>query len=281
VNFNENKKNKWIKEGRGTGEYDKYISWLKIQDFPSLGRASRILGRKTGRIHHLFSDIQLRYFYLLEWEPCVIDIREYFPLLDFNDVVKQKSDLNLRLFMDKESNTPYVLTTTFLITIKKSNGEIKLVARAVKGASDLNYKKSALEKMEMERRYWKEKGIDFSIVTNKNIPLQRSQNIEWVYSSLYTEQGGGYSQEERDELAQGLFERLHENSSPIRKIAAMFEIDYQLEAGTGILLFKHLIAERKIVVNMDEPINLNSSSSSLTVKNSEHGEGERKDAIHG
>lgn len=77
--WNENKYNRFVNEGRGQGVGKEYKPWLTIQDFPSMGRVSRILGWKSGRIHHLFSDLQARYFYMLEWEDTVTDIREHFP----------------------------------------------------------------------------------------------------------------------------------------------------------------------------------------------------------
>jgi hypothetical protein len=39
-----------------------------------------VFGRKTGRIHHLLSDIEWRLFLHLEWCDLVSDIREPFPL---------------------------------------------------------------------------------------------------------------------------------------------------------------------------------------------------------
>ena len=92
--WNENKYNRFVNEGRGQGVGKEYKPWLTIQDFPSMGRVSRILGWKSGRIHHLFSDLQARYFYMLEWEDTVTDIREHFPLLDLEDTVQQKSGNN-------------------------------------------------------------------------------------------------------------------------------------------------------------------------------------------
>lgn len=40
-----------LSEGRGQGERGSYRPWLTIQDVPSLGLASRVLGWKTGREH--------------------------------------------------------------------------------------------------------------------------------------------------------------------------------------------------------------------------------------
>lgn len=46
------------KEGRGQGRGADYHPWLTIQDVPSQGRSHRLKGIKTGRVHHLLSDIE-------------------------------------------------------------------------------------------------------------------------------------------------------------------------------------------------------------------------------
>ncbi len=67
---------KRINEGRGQGRGGDYQPWLLIQDVPSQGLATRIKGWKTKRVHHLLSNLELSYFYILEWSPVVFDIRE-------------------------------------------------------------------------------------------------------------------------------------------------------------------------------------------------------------
>ena len=62
------KYNRFIKEGRGQGEGINYKPFWRITDFPTYGRASRILGYKTGRIHHFFSDIEKNFFLLLDFD---------------------------------------------------------------------------------------------------------------------------------------------------------------------------------------------------------------------
>lgn len=70
---------RYLKEDRGQGEGKNYVPWIKIQDFPSVGRSHRIPGWKTGRVHHLFSDQEKRTFFIFEWSDIVIDIREQYP----------------------------------------------------------------------------------------------------------------------------------------------------------------------------------------------------------
>jgi hypothetical protein len=261
-NWDSNKLDRWIKEGRGQGEGENYKPWLTIQDFPSMGRVTRVFGWTTNRIHHFFSDTQLKYFYLLDWEERVIDIREHYPLIDLEVVLKNTSDLKLDKFIDKKTKEPYILTTTFLITLLNHDGQKSFAARSIKYASELS-KKTTIEKLEIERRYWTAKGINWGIVTNKDINDVRAKNIEWIHSAMTSDDCNGLSKDDFDELLDALLYRLIDNQQNIRKIISEFEKDYSLDAGLGLLLFKHLIAGRRIVVNIDKPINLNESGSSL------------------
>jgi TnsA endonuclease C terminal./TnsA endonuclease N terminal. len=261
-NWDSNKLDRWIKEGRGQGEGENYKPWLTIQDFPSMGRVTRVFGWTTNRIHHFFSDTQLKYFYLLDWEERVIDIREHYPLIDLEVVLKNTSDLKLDKFIDKKTKEPYILTTTFLITLLNPDGQKSFAARSIKYASELS-KKTTIEKLEIERRYWTAKGINWGIVTNKDINDVRAKNIEWIHSAMTSDDYNGLSKDDFDELLDALLYRLIDNQQNIRKIISRFEKDYSLDAGAGLLLFKHLIAGKRIALDMDKPINLNESGSSL------------------
>lgn len=260
TNWNEDKLNRWIKEGRGQGEGKDYKPWINVTDFPSQGRCARVKGIKTGRIHHFLSDIQREYFYLLEFDEAniIYDIRESYPLLDFYDVVQDTQDLNTKYFKDKTTGFPYILTTTFLITIKSPNGGIEYVARSVKAASELE-RKTTLEKLEMERRYWEVKSIDWSIITEKDINSVKVKNIEWVLSSIHVISDMGLSEQEIIELGAVLQLRLYSNKdSSIRSIVTGFEVDYALGEGLGLFLFRYLVAIKAVKLNMSIPIDLNS-----------------------
>jgi len=263
TDWDENKLKKWIQEGRGQGEGKDYKPWIAVTDFPSQGRCARVKGIKTGRIHHFLSDIQREYFYLLEFDEANIisDIREFYPLLDFYDVVQDTQDLKTHYFKNKNTGFPYVLTTTFLITIKSANGGVEYIARSVKAASELE-RKTTLEKLEMERRYWQVKSIDWSIVTEKDINSVKVKNIEWALSSIHAIPDMGLSEQEIIEFGAALQLRLYSNkNSSIRSITTGLEADYALDEGTGLFLFRYLIAIKAIRLNMGIPIDLNSPAS--------------------
>lgn len=261
--WSENKIKEFIKEGRGSGEGESYKPWLNTQDFPSMGMTTRIFGKKTNRMHHFFSNTQLHYFYLLEWVDTVIDIREHYPLLDLEEVIKDTSDLKLSKFQNRKNGTSYILSTSFLITLLDKDRQRKYVARSIKYASELS-KITTQEKLEIERRYWQEgKGIDWGIVTNKDINSVRAKNIEWLHSVINSSEYIGFSQSEIEGLLEGLLYRFSKSDWSIRDILIGYEQDYDLDKGTGLLLFKYMVANKRVLVDMDKPISISNNSSTL------------------
>lgn len=253
-----NKTKKLIKEGRGQGEGKHYQPWTKTysREFSSKGRATRIFGVKTDRIHHLQSDNQYRAFLTFEYAKHVIDIREAYPLIDIYEVLNPVdiNDLRFDKFCDRETKEPYVLTTNFLLTVQTEGGN-KLVARTIKNVSELN-RKITLEKLEIERRYWQARGIEWKVVTNKELSKQRAKNIEWVRETLLNDQ----LKENSNGLSESLLQMLIPNQqSSVRKILNTFDKTEMIEPGTALYLFRYLLATHQLEINMDVPINLSNT----------------------
>lgn len=232
--------------------------------FPQYGQGNESFWVDNSKNTSFFSDTQLKYFYLLDWEEKVIDIREHYPLIDLEVVLNDTSDLRLDKFIDRKTKETYILTTTFLITLLNSDGQKSFAARSIKYASELS-KKSTIEKLEIERRYWKARGIDWGIVTNKDINDVRARNIEWVHSAMNSDDCNGLSKAEFDDLFDGILYRFIDNKQSIKNIIAGFEKDYSLDVGMGLLLFKRLVAEKRIVLDMDKPINLSQTGKSVYI----------------
>ena len=47
--------NMYVQTGRGQGEKNEYLPWIKVQDFSSQGMISRVYSYKTNRVHHFLS----------------------------------------------------------------------------------------------------------------------------------------------------------------------------------------------------------------------------------
>lgn len=247
--WNEHQYRKYLAEGRGQGIMDDYKPWIQIQDFPSQGIVSRVKGHKTGRVHHLMSNLELEYFYLLDWSDKTQDIREQYPLENITETISIAETAGIRYPYDKASGFPYVMTSDFLITT--GNG---LVARAIKPTRELE-KTRVREKLEIERRYWQHQGIDWKLVTENEIPRTKVRNIQWLYSGedvhdLIPDV------EQFCQCKEAFMELYDKGSYPIMVILLYIESDFRLEAGSGIAVFKVLVCENQITLDLNKEINL-------------------------
>ena len=236
-----------IKEGRGQGTLDEYKPWITIHDLASKGVVSRVLGLKTGRVHHLLSRNETAYFFILDSSDRVIDIREQFPLLGVDETVRIAEKAGIRHPRDPKSLYPYVLTSDFVITT--ANGTC---VRSVKEARELSDPR-VREKLEIERRYWAERDADWKIVTEDAIDFQKARNLEWLRKGTYLKRMLPDGLEEGEVLSH--FLDLYEKTSlPVCDIAALTEEAFSLEGGAGILAYQQLVRGRRIDIDLTIPV---------------------------
>lgn len=247
--WNEQKYRKYLKEGRGQGTLSAYKPWILIHDFPSLGMVSRVLGKTTGRIHHLLSNMELSYFYILDWSDKVCDIREQYPLLDIAAVLEIADKAGIRYPFDNVSGFPYILTSDFLITTP--DGEM---VRSIKQKKDLDNPR-VREKLEIERRYWAKYGVDWKLVTEDEINQQKARNIEWLF------QAAGLPETFGDpglfEECLSCFEDIYFHTDcPVITAAKEVECKYRLDAGMGIRIFQYLVQSKRIPFYIEGTLDL-------------------------
>lgn len=260
LSWNEDKIRRYIKEGRGKGVGKEYKPWITIHDFPSEGLSSRQPGWKSSRVYHFMSTNELRFFFILEWSDIVIDIREQFPM-DLDETLEIAEKIGIAHPMDRKSKIPYVMTTDFMINVRE-NGKEKNVARTIKPASELE-KNNVLEHFEIERRYWKEKGIDWGIVSDKDIPKVLTANIEWVYYSKNLEPNEEMGTNDLLALGELLKDRFESRTGKIVGLANDFDKEMNIELGTALSIFKHLVAKKEILLDMESELCVVSSTDSI------------------
>lgn len=227
---------------------EEYQTGIKIQDFPSKGRVSRIKGRTTGRLHHLLSDLETNIFYLLDYDEKVTDIKEHYPLLDLMDINVDLDNIDLKKFMNKKTGEQYIFTTSFVVTLQDINSE-RYLAITVKNESQL-YKSTTLEKLEVERRYWSKKEIDWCIVTNRDIVIERVENIKWLLLGNIDEEI------EHENIIMDLIKDTIITNSNIRISKMLSNIGKVLNINEAIILsvLKKLITNGKLVTDLDKKI---------------------------
>lgn len=242
---------KRIDSGRGQGKGSSYKPWLLIQDVPSIGLATRIKGWKTSRVHHFLSNLELNYFYVLEWSSIVTDIREQYPLLPREETLAIASNCGIRHPQEPKTQIPIVMTCDFFITIA-GNIQEKEVVRTVKSGKDLQSKRTR-EKLEIERLYWSQRGIDWGIVTDQEIPLILAKNVEWLHP--FKNLGDlELSQNLIDRIAKFLVKGLANSQTPLVKITNFCDDQLGLLPGTSLSVVRYLIANRLWLVDMNQPI---------------------------
>lgn len=261
--FDEDKIARFLKEGRGQGNGAGYRPWLTVQDVSSLGRSSRIHSRKTGREHHLLSDIETALFLLLDWSDSVIDIREQFPL-DRNETRRIAADMGVRHPVDTHSQTDIVMTTDFLIDMRTDNGNV-LIPRSAKPASELD-KDRTLEKQEIERRYWHAKGGDWGLVTDFDLPAQRIKNLRWLHEMQSLENMvAPYSGFWQDRCNQFLTCLSQVTDITIRHFIQNLDRTHGFATGEGLMVLRHLAANKKIMIDLDAKFDMHASVSVLSI----------------
>lgn len=258
---------KMIKEGYGTGIGSKYKPYIKIQDVPSLGRVTRKKGIKTGRQHELLSDMERNYLSILEYCNNVADIREQYPLLPIEETISISDELGIVHPKNPKTNENIVMTTDFLITLSNSEG-VKAVARTIKSKDDL-LNRRILEKFEIERVFWARRGINWAIVTEEEIDKTIAQNISSVQGYKDIKNIDSFIDMEILELQDLIYEflkRIVDDDRSMRSICSVFDGDMNLQKGSGLSIFKYLIANKIIEIDISKKINVDKSIAILGIK---------------
>lgn len=237
---------KRIKQGYGQGEGANYIPWIKVHQISSKGRSSRVLGWKTGRTHHLLSDLETKYFYVLDWSQITKDIREQYPLLPIEETIQISEELGIKHPSNNETGSPNVMTTDFLITISEG-----LRARTIKYAQDLESYRT-IEKFEIERVYWQRRGVDWGIVTEREIPNTLIENIRIIHKSFRIED---IKPEVINRVKSYLEDEIASMGDSLSDITLQTDEKFGLPYGTCLNLAYHFIANRLWVIDMYEVIN--------------------------
>ncbi|OOM82429.1 transposon Tn7 transposition protein TnsA [Clostridium puniceum] len=261
---------KMLKEGSGNGIGKDYIPWIRIQDVASTGRVTRVKGIKTGRQHELLSDMERNYFYLLEFSNEVVDIREQYPLLPLEDTLAIAMELGITHPKDPKTNEPIVMTTDFLVTVE-NNGEYLEVARTIKTKDDL-LNKRIMEKFEIERMYWRKKEIDWGIVTENEIDRIIAHNISFIQGYKDISAIDCFEAIDDQELKDFIYEfmkRIVDDKRSVRKICSEFDSDMELEKGSGLSIFKYLVINKIIKIDITQGIDVNKHIPIISIEKEE------------
>ncbi len=248
-----------IKEGRGTGSGKDYKPWIQIQDFGSKGRVARGKGIKTGRLHEFLSDLECNYYYYLDISDNVMDIREQYPLLPVEETILIANELGLEHPKNPRTKEDEAISTDFFIDFIEQDGTVVSKARTLKYKKDL-LDKRVLEKFEIERQYFERHGIDWGIVTEEEIDDSIAEFISDLYSYQNLNEVEFYKEcnsEELDEMKLYFISQCSTYEGSLKSLCRHFDKIMNLCIGSGITMFKHLLVNKLINVNIYEKIDFN------------------------
>lgn len=230
---------------------NEYKSAIKVSDFSSKGTVSRVFSKKTGRVHHLLSVLETNVFTLLDFNKNIIDINEHYELYDVRELIDDL-DIDFSSFKDKNKND-YKISTTFLITLKNN----EKVAISCKNYSEL-YKNNVQLYLEIQRRYWKRKNIEWGIITNKDINEIKLKNIKWLNLS-------------KDipiniDIYREILDSLDNFKGNLKEFIEFISIINNYKEEEILATFKNMIIEEIILINLDKELTLSSLMSNFKME---------------
>lgn len=227
----------WKKQGRGEGHGAAYKPWLTIQNVPSTGRSSRLLGVTTKRMHQLLSDIERGVCLALDGCEAVVDIREQFPL-PREETIAIAAEMGVK--HPKQGGVDVVMTTDFLVDVRQGM-EIRLEAIAVKSSSALNDART-IEKLEIERRYWLRRGVTWRISTELDLTFGEKMLALWCHGMDDFEHFEAPSTGSWAERCDRLVAELERSDAQL--LSGFFnrlETEHGFEPGDALTVIRHLL----------------------------------------
>ncbi len=235
-------------KGFGQGEGRDYRPWLQAHDVPSQGVTFRMNGRTTGRQHVLFSTIERNGFLAAQWLDDVVDIREQFPLwpLEATEAVAESLAINHSI----HPKGGVVLMTTDLLLTTRDGG---MEAIAIKPADKL-CETRVLEKLEIERVYWKGLGVPWSIVTERELPEAFVANLVWL-NDYYEITPETIAPDQIPRFEAHLFDKLTSTTDvPLNVVCAEADDRLGQTPGTCLGVFRHALARKRWRLPLDQRI---------------------------
>ncbi|HEX6749196.1 MAG TPA: TnsA endonuclease N-terminal domain-containing protein [Longimicrobium sp.] len=228
-----------------------YRPALTVRSFGSRGKSIRIAGHTTGRVHHFFSMVEESAFLLYDWLPDVSDIREQYALeLDVTQAIA--FELGIAHITDRKSGKPHPVTTDLVLSRRVGSGEVTQV-RSCKRSGDLGGSRT-LQKLEIERQYWLRRGIEWKLVTERDLPDPLIRNLRWLHPFVQPS-SVGIASEHLAYLIKNLHRRIQDQrEKSLAYICTECDRSLGTEPGGHLALARHAVASRQWRVDLHAEI---------------------------
>ncbi len=172
--WSEQKIQQYWKRGRGAGEGAQYVPWLMPEDLPAKQRWTATPHNwKHNRTSYLVSELDLAYFYVLQWSDDVIDMRESYPLpRERTMALAQERHLSHPKITGTQ--IPLVMTTSFLVTHKEGLQALSVVE--TRHVTD-----KVRQQLEIIQSYWAEQRVPWMLITEDQVPWTLARNVQTLH----------------------------------------------------------------------------------------------------
>lgn len=239
------------KEGRGQGSGATFSPWLYVQEFSSRGTQTRVPSFKLKRTVHTFSYIERGYFILAEFLANFGDWQEQRPM-DRGITLGAASKLAIKHPVYPRTSVPVVMTLDAVYSTIDLEGKVHLAGLDFKPERRLRDERTKA-KLSLHRAYCTHVGMPHALYTENSISWQAVRNIDWVRMALpkdgEIEVVPGLFTEHLPQFEQDLLacrKRLN-----ITQFCQQYDQAHKVEPGTGLRLFKLLVWEHRVSVNME------------------------------
>ncbi len=235
-------------EGRGKGEGRDYFPWFLVPEFSSKGYRTMTMSAKFLRVIHLFSTLEWLIFLLLEAAIEIVGLKEQVPL------DREETRAIAEFLKTKHPNafgTDVVMTTDFVVKVRRPDGTTIERAIAVKYSKDLR-KRRVVEKLAIEQAYHLQQGHEFVIMTERSVPRELANNLTFVRAML---RPGAV-----DDISADTISRADTCMRPLLgktawgKMVVDCDAKLQLRPGTAARIARHQIATRAWAVDLTHPL---------------------------
>lgn len=239
-----------LRDGRGQGRGADYIPFIQANDnkVASEGWLTRTPGWHSKRIHHTLSKYEYQYLIVQDWAGIVTDIREQYPL-PIEETQRIAKKLNI-IHANLDGND-VVQTSDFMLSVTDGKKGTIEEARTFKPTNKLT--KRTLELFEIERRYYKEIGVQWKVVFDVGRPINFIKNIDWLYDAKRSDVRPGMDSEMVNIIAGPIFELLKKNGTNLTISKSCLKCDEHigLEPGTSMFMVKHMLANKHWITDMN------------------------------
>jgi hypothetical protein len=211
------------------------------------------------RLMHFLSKLERDFYYTVQWDPAVVDIREQC-FLDLVTTRQIADQLGLKHPTSPKTQLPFPMSTDLVIT-KRVEGKEFHVARNVKPSSDIELKgshhpkrvKRNWEKFLIEQEYWKRFGVELKWVTERDFSRVLANNVQFVHSFYHLVSLSPLTQADVDSIDAFLFPGVREGMESLATLCLACDKHFKLLPGKSLLVVKHLVAQRRWKMDFNVP----------------------------